>query len=463
MILTTDPVDIGAREDARGHDSTAPSSSAPRPGPDLVGVGVEALSLRLTRTRVIALVAAVLLVAGGAAFVAVRSSGGDAAPARTGPLEIRYVAPSAAGSGDGSSWGDAAGLADVPALVEELTGGGEIWLRADTGPFDVADRLMLDAGGADGAPVVIRGVDEQGDPTPAVLHGTRTTPYAADGESGGDVFTLRGGADHLQFSDLAFEDVDNAFLAAGDVSDLVIADTSATNVRRFFENYKADAEPSADVSDLVIRHVSVTGFSKRVVHLRYGSHDVLLEDVTGDSQQQDGDDFAIGVHLEDEVHGVVLRRVSMSNVKDSLHSYWNGDGFATERGVSGITFEDTTSSGNTDAGYDLKSTSTTLVNAVAEGNKRNFRLWADDVVAKDCRGVDPVKRGGDASQAQVWLGKGAAARLENCTFTDDDPGTVVFDLEPGADLVMAGGEIKRAGELQKLQSGADVQLQDVQQ
>jgi len=430
-----------------------------------------------TKTRVIGLaVAAVLLLAGGITFLALRSGGGDAgsssaassssssAPASpTGPLEVRYVAPSAAGAGDGSSWADAAELPDVPELVEQLPDGGEIWLRADTGPFQVTERMQIGAGGLESAPVVLRGVDEAGNPAAAVLQGTRTAPYDPDGEAGNDVFTLRGGAEHLGFRDLAFENVENAFLASGDVTDVVISDTTATNVRRFFENYQADDEPGADVSDLVIRDVTVTGFSKRAVRLRYGSHDVLLEDVVGDSQQQDGDDFAIGVHLEEDVHDVVLRRVTMSNTRDSLHEYWNGDGFATERGVSDVTFEDTTASGNTDAGYDLKSSGTTLVNAVAEGNKRNFRFWADDLVARGCQGFDPVKRGGSSSQAQVWLGEDAVVQLEDCTLTDADPETVVFDLEPGASLVMSGGQLQHAGELETLQGGATVDLQDVDQ
>ncbi|SDY66807.1 hypothetical protein SAMN05661080_04222 [Modestobacter sp. DSM 44400] len=427
-------------------------------------------------------VVAALVLAGGLTFLAVHSSS-DGAPAVTGAAPSTatdtgsapgdapvtsvpqgpplYVAPQAAGSGDGSSWADAGELADLPDLVSQRPGGGEIWLRADTGPYQVEDSLRISAGGADGSPVVVRGVDVDGRPSPAVLQGTRTSPYDPDGESGGDVFSLRGGASHLVFRDLAFENVDNAFLAAGDATDLVIADTSATNVRRFFENAKSDQEPSADVSGLVIRDVTVTGFSKRVVRLRYGSNDVLLEDVIGDSQQQDGDDFAIGVHLQDDVHNVMLRRVTMSNTRDSLHDYWNGDGFATERDVHDITFEDTTASGNTDAGYDLKSTQTTLVDATSRDNKRNFRFWADDLTARGCQGLDPHKRGGSSSQAQVWLGKGARVQLDGCTFRDTDPETVVFVLEPDARLSVTGGAIEHAGDLKALQQGATVDLQDV--
>jgi hypothetical protein len=88
--------------------------------------------------------------------------------------------------------------------------------------------------------------------------------------------------------------------------------------------------------------------------------------VYGDSERQDGDNFAIGVALSGTVHNVVLRRVAMMNSHDSSEEYWNGDGFATERGVYNIRFEDTHASGSTDSGYDLKSTDTVLHRVRAE-------------------------------------------------------------------------------------------------
>ncbi|CAA9310905.1 MAG: hypothetical protein AVDCRST_MAG07-577 [uncultured Frankineae bacterium] len=390
------------------------------------------------------------------AVVSLRATGNDGAG--RGKTVLR-VAPERAGAADGSSWSDAAPLSALPDLVSELPAGGEVWLRADEGPYDVEESLKLRAGGADGDPVVVRGVDEDGDPEPAVLRAGRASPYSPDGEPGGDVFSLRGGADHLVFRDLAFQDVGNAFIAAGDVRDITVTAVEATNVRRFFENDVADDEQSADLRGLVVRDVSVKGFSKRFLRLRYASSDVLVEDVEADSERQDGDDFAIGVHLEDEVSDVVLRRVRMDNTRDTLREYWNGDGFATEREVSGVQLIDTTANGHTDAGYDLKSRRTTLTGATATGNKRNFRFWADDTTAEDCTGTDPVKRGGNGTQAQVWMGEGAAVEMVDCTLTDSSPDTVVFDLENDASLTLTGGgEVQHEGELRRLSNGATLEL-----
>jgi hypothetical protein len=391
-----------------------------------------------------------------AALAAWRGLAGDGAG--SGDVAVLHVSPEASGEGDGSSWADAAALDDLPVLVESLHDGGEVWLRADDGPYDVEDTLVLSAGGTDGSPIVVRGVDEDGDPERAVLRGGRDAPYSPDGDRGVDVFELQEGAAHLVFRDLAFEDVGNAFVASGDVTDITVEDSEASNVRRFFENAVADDQDGADVRGLVLRDITAKGFSKRFLRLRYASSGILVEDVQADSDHQDGDDFAIGVHLEGEVSDVVLRRVRMDNTRDTLGKYWNGDGFATERDVSDVQFIDTSASGNTDAGYDIKSSSTTLVGASASGNKRNYRFWADDTVAEDCTGTDPVKRGGSGSQAQVWLGEDAAAELVDCELSDASRDSVVFDLEPGAVLTVVEGTIEHEGELKKVQGGATVQM-----
>lgn len=388
------------------------------------------------------------------------SAPSTAAPASD---EVRWVAPAATGSGDGSAATDAADLSALPRLVSGMPQGGRVRLLSDQGAYEVTERIILDAGGIDGSPVVVEGVDGDGQAAAAVIQGDRTSPYDADGEPGTDTFTFEEGASHLVFRDLALEDVGNAFRAAGDVEDLVVQDVTATNVRRFFENARSDDDASADVSDLTLRRITVTGFSKRVLRLRNDSHGVLVEDVVGDSQAQDGDDFAIGVHLEDTVHDVVLRRVRMDNTRDTLRDYWNGDGFATERDVSDVRFEETSASGNTDAGYDLKSTSTVLVDAVARDNKRNFRFWADDTVARACEGVEPRTRGGDSSPAQVWLGEDASTTLDGCTFASDDPDVPVFIAEPDASATMVGGTIIAAGDLEKTEEGASIDLRDVTQ
>ena len=199
--------------------------------------------------------------------------------------------------------------------------------------------------------------------------------------------------------------------------------------------------------------------------MQYDSSNVLVEDVEADSQRQDGDDFAMGVHLDGTAHAVVLRRVVMRNSFNSSGTYWNGDGFVSERGNYDLRFENTTATGSTDGGYDLKSTSTVLVNPVASGNGRNYRLWAKDVKMSGCTGTDPVIRGGTANQNQVWIGTGAKVEMSDCKFSDSSAKTQVFELGTDATLVMNGGSLARSSQstLAVKRSGSVLTLNGVQQ
>lgn len=451
---------MGPSDDDRpaAHGSAAVGAPAPRRRARLAGALLLVLAL---------LVAAVFALRPGADPGPGPGAGGapgaGPSPAPVAAADALRIVPGGAGKRTGRGWADAGDLDDLPDLVSRLPDGGEVWLRADAGPYELDGSVALDSGGAPGQPVVVRGVDAAGRPSPARLVSDRASPYNVDGKVGSEAFEMVTGAEHLTFRDLSFTDVGSAFAVSGNATGIEVSDVTAKNVRRFFDNTKDGDEQSATISGLVLRRIKVSGYSKGAVRLRYDTHDVLVEDVVGDSEMQDGDDFAMGVALQGNVRGVVLRRVRMDNSRDTLRKYWNGDGFATEEDVDDVLFEQTSASGSTDAGYDLKSTNTRLVGAVARGNKRNYRFWATDTVVQDSSGQAPAKRGGNGGAAQVWLADGAAVTLTGCTLTDSGP--LVFEVSEGAALRMQGGRITRpaAGELQKVAPGGRVQLTGVAQ
>jgi hypothetical protein len=361
------------------------------------------------------------------------------------PTEVRYITPSGGGHRDALGWADAGTVNDIPALLKELPPGGEVWARADMGPYSPAAPISIR--GCNGVPELpsrVRGVLEDGTPSKAQLQGNRSWP--AGSSNGNEVFRLLAGANNLAFSDFEFHSVGNgAFRIGADIANLSLEAMIATNVRRFVENSVSGNASSASVSGLLVRDVEVHGFSKGAIHLGYGSNGITLENVLGDSEGQDGDDYAIGVHLEGTVHNVVIRSTRMLNARDSLHSYWNGDGFCTEDRVYNVSFEDTYAAGNTDAGYDIKSSSTTMLRADSSDNKRNYRIWTRDLVATDSRGNAPLLRGGSGGQSQVWMAQGAKAGFVDCALVDDSPNTIVFDLGAGAELTFAGRYRHNAG------------------
>jgi serralysin len=167
------------------------------------------------------------------------------------------------------------------------------------------------------------------------------------------------------------------------------------------------------------------------------------------------------VALQATVHDVVLNNVTMKNNygHGAAGDYWNGDGFATERGVYNVLFENTTASGNSDAGYDLKSSNTVLVNAVSEGNDRNYRLWSDSISLTDCISLNPFHSGGTGTLAHIWMAQNAGATVQNFSFSDSGPARTLFDLsDGGASIALSGTLLGAYVNLINLGNNSSVQV-----
>lgn len=337
-----------------------------------------------------------------------------ALPARGagGPL---WVAPRAMGSGTGARADDAAGASDFSQMCAEAAGSGRpLYLLADAGPYRVGKGpfAILKRGGSAEAPFTIEGRTRAGAPGRAAFIGGRADPWSPEGASGPEIFRLLKGADHIAFRGLAFENCGNGCLRiGGTVTGLTVEDCSARNVQRFLETSRSGGAGDASLSHAVFRRCETRGFSKSMFRFAEESHTILVEDCLGDSEGQDGDNFAMGVHLRDRVHDVVFRRVTMRNCHDIVRHkpkrYFNGDGFVAERETRALLFEDCEASGCTDSGFDLKSLDTRLVRCRAIDNKRNFRLWGTAELI-DCVAALPNNRGGVGGAAQIWVGGKAA-------------------------------------------------------
>lgn len=385
-------------------------------------------------------------------------------PVPTGKGAVRYISPE--GNGDGSSWEKAAGLSDLANLIEKSSPGDEILLAGDLGTYNVVEYpVAIRSGSTEKAPIFIRGAASRagGKETPLFVS-DRDENWAPGKRDGQEVFRLLNGANHLHFSNLDFKNVGNgAFRLGGNLTGITLEDMSAKNVRRFVENTASGSAKSASVKELTIRDVKVEGFSKSAIRLQYDTQNVLIEDVYGDSQGQDGDVFAMGVNLAGSVNNVVHRRVTMKNAtqKGGKNDYWNADGFVTEENTYNITYEDTFASGNTDGGYDLKSNNTVLIRAKAADNKRNFRIWGDATMY-DVASDDPLRRGGIGTNAHIHVLEDANLTIEGASFTGSKKiENIVFDVDDQAKIVVNNAVIKDNLYTLKTAKDENIQLNNV--
>jgi serralysin len=349
-----------------------------------------------------------------------------------------YVSPTGAGLRDGSSIENAGTLSNLNQFIQAAGPGGEVLLLADQGAYQQNSQLSITKGGPEGAPVTIRGIDSGGNPMAAEIVGSRSPSWTYGMSEGNELFRLLSGANNLVFEDLTTRNFGNGVFRAGaDISNLTIRDVDASNVSRFIENYVSGANTTATVSGLTVENVNVTDYSRSVIRLQYNTHDVAIDNLVGDSERTFGGLYVCGIALDGTVHNVVISDTVMKNSfgQGTASEYWNGDGFSTERGVYNVRFESTVASGNTDAGYDLKSSNTILVNTVADGNNRNYRFWSSSITMEGGSSLNPTYFGGNTDTAHVWLGADAEALIENLTFSDALLPQVLFDMTKGGATV----------------------------
>ena len=340
-----------------------------------------------------------------------------------------YVSPTGSGDKSGSSAANAMAFTKLDTAVQHAGAGGTVMLLADKGNYNLNSTVSLTHGGADGAPVTIKGVDSSGHAQDIQIYGTRASYSAGMSAVGNDVFRMLAGANNLVFDGMNFHNVQTGFRFGANAHNVTIQNMEASNVRWFINDVVSGTNTSATVSGLTIRDVDVSGFSRSVIKLGYNTNNVTVERVTGDSKYEDGDGLAHGIMLEGTVHDVVIRDSTMMHciARTATGDYWNGDGFNSERGVYNLRLENTRSIGNADGGYDLKSNDTVLVNAYGEDNGRNFRLWGHNVQLINPTGIDPHVRGGINNQEQIWIGDNATVTVTGGVFADAGSNTRVME------------------------------------
>lgn len=343
---------------------------------------------------------------------------------RNRPIDF-FVAPASLGRGDASSEIDAAPLSWIPGLLAQHPGA---CIGLLPGAY-TAVTLNLAAGGLPERAAVIRGLGEQ------TIRGNRNAggalgPFQLPEESpngevegrhrsvtgnwgaqGPNLFRLLDGANNITFVDLNVGFVNYAFHLLGDVEDITFDGVYGINCTdHVYQKYDA----GHGCKRLTVKNCHFVGYPKSAIRFNGESDGLLIEDTICDSAFLVSGEFAMGVFLTDNARNVIGRRVTTRRHLDVQHwrddKYWNGDGWVANRGNQNVLLEDCFSELNSDGGFDLKSTNTTLLRCTARWCKDSFRIWAGGVL-EDCMSVEPRKfavagrKGGTGSRADLgWKG-----------------------------------------------------------
>lgn len=241
-------------------------------------------------------------------------------------------------------------------------------------------------------------------------------------------------------------DVGNGlFVVREPVRDVQISNIRVDGGYRVIENTAAPELVNAGSTGLHVRGARATGLVRSFARIRYDSSHGTIQDVSASGTLATGStDLPVGIAFADTAHDFRIERCFMRGFqwqrKDK--QYWNGDGFSTERGNARFLFRQCAAWDNSDGGFDLKSTETTLDDCVSGRNARNFRLWSS-IRATRLISLDPIKIGGigDTNHFSIMATKGAQEPLliyiEHLT-VKSDRGWPIFDVNNGPARIIIG-------------------------
>ncbi|WP_221032577.1 DUF7594 domain-containing protein [Actomonas aquatica] len=339
-----------------------------------------------------------------------------------------YALPAGAGSQDGSSWANAAPQGSLQTLLDGLTPGDTLYVGSGT--YTVSP-LNIEGDGTAVAPLQFIGVDT-GDGYP-VFQGTFDVAVA----SGGACLRLPTTANYWNIKNLVIRN--HRF----PVTMLQSGTTYTRYTHLLFENISTDSLEDAlrlyNCSDITVRNFSAIRYTKKAFRISDYSRDVLFDSCYADCTGGDptfparaipNSFFLDETDQEPIIHDITFVDCTAKNngyYPVSGGSYWNGDGFSSERGAYNITLLRCWAIDNWDAGFDNKGGNMTFQDCVATGNMRGFRHWGDTATFDNCLSVNLIKRGGTGGKSSYWIDDLAIdLTFQNCTAASLDGGPLAY-------------------------------------
>ena len=351
----------------------------------------------------------------------------------------QFITPDGAGAKDGSSWanarkGDRQGFeAALAALGPGNT------LSVAGGEYAAPGTLSIAAGGMKGKYVAIIGVDRgvKGFARPVFTGSWKRSAPA----KGSVVFDVRPGASYLRFENLEFRNVYGVMTTRGANHGLRIAKIDVDYCRDayIFDGGMAEDLPDSGTSDLEMSDCRILHHTKKGVRTMNGVHHSKFIRCFADAGGRDyanaepKDVFSCGFHVlgsyrgkggpRPDHHIEFIDCEADNNYYDPTpKSYWNADGFCSEGASHDVSFIRCKAYGNTDGGWDIKTTRPQFIDCVGERNKRNFRVWSkkgEPVLFRNCTSADCWNVGNSGHDVGFWMLGGGEVTFEGCTSRND--------------------------------------------
>lgn len=338
--------------------------------------------------------------------------------------EDQYVLPTAAGDGSGKDFANARGVDSLQAALD-AAGPGNV-VRVGSGTYHNVALKFTSGGSGPEARKRLIGVDTGG----GLPVFTSDFDPKNPAKTGRTFMQVSAGVSYIEVGDVILNDYRmGVVLNGGGNTGVLIRNV---DVNRCRDAFIFDGEA---IRDLVVRDCDVNQYTKRAVRITRGVSDAQIINVRADAggKAYAHEVFPVGFHVVQGERITFIDCVSNNNWHDAgSDRYWNADGYAAERDTKDLTYIRCSAAGNTDGGWDLKTTGIKLVDCVSIANKRNYRFWAasQPTVLENCLSAYSHDYGNRGHDVGLWQQGGGLLEVKNCTLWGD---RVALSVENGTE------------------------------
>lgn len=344
-----------------------------------------------------------------------------------------YVTPTGAGRRDGRDWDHALAAADGGLQKAwDAAGPGDTVFVAG-GEYGVVSLQMAEGGASAEKPKRLVGVDRG---VPGFKRPVFTGTWRKEKPASGPTFiSMSPGACFIEIANIELRGYKGALVAKGPNHGLRILDVDARECRDAFwiDGGAAPSVPDSGSRGIVMDGCDVILYTKRALRTMNGVHHMKVLNCVADAGGRDYaiEIFPVGFHiLGGKLPAQKDHHIEFVNceARNNWHvagpdKYWNADGYAAERNTADLTFVNCRAFGNTDGGWDIKSTRPKWVDCVGIANKRNFRVWTqpagEKAIFENCLSAYSIDYGDRGHDVGFWIQAGGEATLDRCTAWED--------------------------------------------
>ena len=338
-----------------------------------------------------------------------------------------HASPAGAGSKDGSSKANAVSADGIAGLFNDTMQAGDRLLLG-AGVYNAS--LSLTKGGTAEKPKIIEG--PAGAEATATFQSTWTVEKP---DKGATAIALGAGLTGVTLKNLHISHYCFAIRAQPSPTprtNLTFDGISMEQMRHGF--YLSDCD------SMLFSNCTMKRYSKHGFRFDQGCDKVVLKGCVADCSEGDLDWetktelFTFGYIMNNSGApntGFLFENcVAKNNMKSNQGSlkYTNGDGFVGEANTRDVIFKNCQSIRNQDGGFDLKIPGVKLIDCIAIGHRRDFRLWKEGTL-ENCFG--------GWSTTGFW-GNGGPVTATNCMFVGERRGGVEMEGKAAAPITLKG-------------------------